>query len=346
MITMLTARQLLILEFIIQYFTLEGEAVGSKTIVDQTDINASSATVRNEMSVLEKEGYIQKTHLSSGRIPSLKGYRFYLDYLMTPEKISDEHLRRINQALDQQVSQLNELVKQSARILSELTNYTAIVLEPNRAGSQLSEFRMIPVSNHQVMLILQTTHQSMESMIFHLSDEMDLVHLQQLNQLFNEQLVGLDLPSVIRKLQTDIPLLVKQHIAPAQHILRQVEHSLHTIQQNQIYVSGKTNLLDFMEELNREQVKDLFNLLDNQEAKLSHYLHPLSQDIEVKMGAELDSDMFNNLSLITATYHVGQFGQGRIALLGPTNMAYSKTFGLMNAVRNELSQAVLNYYFQ
>lgn len=343
---MLTARQLLILEAIIHFYTTDGEAVGSKKIVDRTDIGASSATIRNEMSVLEKNGFIQKTHFSSGRIPSLKGYRFYVDHLMQPKRLSSDQLAKISYELSNQVKQMDDIINQSARILSDLTNYTAIVLGPQAKDSRLTGFRLVTLNENQIMAILQTDKNTVESLVFKAPSQVSSSDVEKITRIFNEHLVGDTLIEVYKKLQTDIPLLVNKYANNANDILLSIESALNKIQEKRVHVSGKTNIFDFTENMDIEQIKLLFDLLDNEDENLNYLMKYINKDINVKIGDELNDVVFQDLSLITANYNVGGYGTGVIAIIGPTSMPYSKTLGVMKSFRGELGKALLKYYLE
>jgi len=346
MVFMLTARQLLILKYIIHFYTTIGEAVGSKFLAEQTDINTSSATIRNDMSVLEKNGFIQKTHFSSGRVPSIKGYRFYVDHLMEPRRLSGKQLRKISNALTYQVRQMDDIINQSAQVLSELTNYTAIVLEPKAQDNRLTGFRLVPLNENQIMAILQTNNNTVETMVFRSAEAVSTADIEKVSRIFNEHLVNYPLIDVYQKLQTDISFLVNKYTDNTSDLLLSIEEAVNKLQENHIYVSGKTNIFDFSENMEVERIKAIFDILDNEDDKLNSLTQYINKDINIQIGEENDQLVFNDLSLITANYHVANYGKGMIAILGPTSMPYSKTLGVMEAFRIELAKALLRYYLK
>lgn len=342
---MLTKRQLLILETIIGFYTTNGQPVSSKMLVEEANIEASSATIRNEMSFLEDLGFIQKTHSSSGRVPSLKGYRFYVDNLMRPKKLTQDKLALINQAFGQHVRQMDDIIHQSAQLLSELTSYTAIILGPKAQTSLLTGFRLVPLNNNQVMAIIQTDNGAIENMVFRLPQNVEESDINKISRIFNEHLVGHSLLEVYRKLQTDIPLLVRKYASSAKDVLSSIENILSKSQEERMHISGKSNLLDFTNHLETKQLKSLYEILDS-EGDLGLLIQQMNQDIEVKIGQELNHDLFNEFSLVTATYHVKGHGNGIIAVLGPTSMSYDTTLGVMQVFRNELVESLLKFYLE
>lgn len=342
---MLTERQLIILETIIQLYTNDGQPVGSKTLAEEAGIEASSATIRNEMSYLEEVGFIQKTHSSSGRIPSLKGYRFYVDNLLRPQKVAQDQLTLINQALSQHVRQMDDMMHQSAQLLSELTSYTAIVLGPQAKQNRLTGFRLVALNDNQVMAIIQTDSGAIENMVFRMPKHVDESDLEKVTQIFNEHLIGHSLLEVYRKLQRDIPMLVRKYASSANDVLSSIENVLTKSQEDRLHISGKTNLLDFTENMGTNQIKSLYEILDK-DADLTSLIHHMNEDVEIRIGKELNHDLFNQFSLITATYNVKGHGNGIIAVLGPTSMSYDKTLGVMEVFRNELAETLLRFYLE
>lgn len=342
---MLSERQLIILETIIRLYTTDGQPVGSKTLADAAHISASSATIRNEMSRLEEMGLIQKTHSSSGRIPSLKGYRFYVDNLLRPKQVAQDKLTLINQALGQHVRQMDDIMHQSAQLLSELTNYTAIVLGPQAKQTRLTGFRLVPLNDNQVMAIIQTDTGAIENMVFRLPDDIEESDLEKVTGIFNEHLVGHSLLEVYRKLQRDIPMLVRKYASSAHDVLSSIENVLTKSQEDRLHISGKTNLLDFTEHMETNEVKSLYEILETG-GDLTSLIQQMNHDMDIKIGHEMNHDLFNQFSLITTAYHVKGHGNGIIAVLGPTSMSYDKTVGVMEVFRNELAESLLRFYLE
>ncbi len=345
MMHMLTKRQLAILETIIRIYTTTSMPVGSKRLVDETNIDASSATIRNEMSYLEKMGFIEKTHSSSGRVPSLKGYRFYVDHLIRPKKVEQDQIVMINNTFDSHVRQMDDLFHQSAQLLSQLTSYTAFVLGPQGKTSKLTGFRLVLLNHQQVMAIIQTDTGAIENTVFQIPEHVNESDIEKVTNIFNQHLVGISLYEVYQKLQNDIPLLVNKYAATASDMLMTIQTVFGESQEERLHVSGKMNLLDFTENMDRKKLKSLYELLDN-DLDLNTILSRVTEDFEVKIGSELNHELFDEFSLVTATYKVDGHGDGIIAVLGPTSMPYDQTFGVLEAFRKQLSANLLRFYLE
>lgn len=340
---MLTERQILILKSIIFLYTNYGTPIGSKTLMTEAGLKYSSATIRNEMVRLEELGFIEKTHSSSGRIPSIKGYRFYVDHLVCPMEVQKKDLVTIQKSFSNEFHQLDEIVSQSAELLSQLTSYTAISLGPELKDSRLTGFRLVPLTENKVMVILVTDKGHVENQMFSLPKTIQPHDLEKMVNIFNERLVGHTLIEVFKKLETEIPNLINKYAKSAVGITSALDAFILKAGQDQIHVGGRMNMLDYSNGMDVEKFKLIYSLMEDQH-DLAHLLSPHHSGIEVKIGQELDDERFEGFSLITAGYNVIGYGTGLIALLGPTSMPYSKMISLVDVFRNELSKKVLNYY--
>jgi len=340
---MLTKRQMIILDRLIRLYTSTSFPIGSKTLLEESEIDASSATIRNELNYLERLGFIQKTHSSSGRIPSIKGYRFYIDHLVRPQEVTPDKLDVISQMLGNHVEEMDDIMHQSAKLLSELTNYTAIVLGPKADDTRLTGFRLVALNDHHVMAIIQTDYGTIENKVFKLPKSIRESDLIKVANIFNHHLVGLPLMEVTRKLQRDIPLLLRKYASNAIDMFINLETIFDESTEERYHISGKLNLLDFTENMDRQKLKSLYSLLDNS-VGLTHLIEKMNQDFDVRIGDEINNDLFTEFSLVTTTYNVSKYGKGVIAILGPTSMAYDETFGVLDVFRKQLTHTLLNYY--
>lgn len=342
---MLTKRQLIILDALIRLNTSTGNPIGSKTIMNNTDIKASSATIRNELSELEKMGFIKKTHSSSGRIPSLKGYRFYIDHLMKPQEVTQDTLNSINAVLGTHVQQMDDIMHQSAQLLSELTQYTAIVLGPKAETSRLTGFKLLSLNANHVMAIIQTDKGTIENKVFRMPKNINESDLVKVTNIFNQHLVGHTLIEVVQKLQRDIPLLIRKYASNATEMFLSIESVFKESTESRHHISGKLNIIDFSENIDTKKLKSLYTMLDNS-GDLYSLIDQINDGFVVKIGDEINHNLLNEFSLITTTYSVSNYGKGAIAILGPTSMAYGETFGVLDVFRKQLTRTLLEYYLE
>lgn len=344
---MLTERQELILKTIIQDFTNTHEPVGSKTVMNQLPIKVSSATIRNEMAVLEDKGLIEKTHSSSGRIPSTEGYRYYLDNLVQPLQLPEEMYHEIGYQFDQPFNQVDEIVREAAKILSDLTDYTAFAEGPEAKDVMVTGFRIVPLAPRQVMAILVTSDGGVKNQVYTLPRHISGEEIEQAVRLINDQLVGRNLKDINKDTfaQLSSNNVVGKNLP---EFLELLESVIKDAASEQMYVDGQLNLLNNAENSDLQEIKSLYELINSNH--LAGELIDLSDSqkekypVHVRLGSELQNDLLKDFSLVTAEYSVGNYGRGTIAILGPRNMPYSEMIGLMEYFRQELARKLLDYY--
>lgn len=348
---MLTERQELILETIINDFTQTHEPVGSKTVMLQLPIKVSSATIRNEMVVLEDFGFLEKTHSSSGRVPSASGYRYYLDYLVDPIEISDSVYHQIIKQLDQPFHQVNEIIEEATKILSDLTNYTAFAAGPENIDIYITGFRLVPLSANRVMAILVTDDGNVQNQIYTLPHHTSGDEVEKAVALINKQLIGKSLTDVNSGCLNQIAKeLVSRGSATI--FLDLLQDVIKDAASEQMYVNGQINLLNNSGINDLNKLRSLYQLID-QKQLMSDFIgfdtnqiinHNSHTNVRVHLGSEMPSKLLEDCSLLTVDYSVGKHGTGTIALLGPSNMPYSQMIGLLEYFRNELANKLLEYY--
>ena len=187
---MLTDRQLMILQVIVDDFIRSGQPIGSRSLSKKSDITFSSATIRNDMADLEEMGFIEKTHTSSGRVPSEKGYRYYVDHLLTPPLVRNEEIQMLNSVFVDRFYELEKIVQKSAQILSEITNYTAIVLGPKVRDNKLKKISLVPLNKEAAVAIIVTDTGHVENKLITLPPTIDVNQIEKMVNILNDQLVG------------------------------------------------------------------------------------------------------------------------------------------------------------
>ena len=295
------------------------------------------------MAVLEDHQLIKKEYSSSGRVPSKRGYRYYVDHLLDANALTDNDLVVIQNSLGTSFQKIDEIVSHSADILSDLTSYTAFTLKPD---VRLSGFRVVPLGNHKVIAILVTDSGDVESQSFTLPRNFDTDALQAVIRMINDQLVGRPLTEVVKRLNDDIPKRIMQYMHGSDGFLDLFDNVVSRAARERFFVGGRLNILGFSNNQDPQALQVLYSLID-QNDELSHLLDTGSddKDVNVRIGSEIAKDqVLKDYSLITASYDVDQYGKGIIAVLGPTRMPYSRTIGIVNAFRQELAKRLLDFY--
>lgn len=340
---MLTERQRLILAAIIQDYAKTGKAVGSKSLLEQLDLAVSSATVRNEMAWLEEQGLLQKEHTSSGRVPSQRGYRYFVDELMRRQHLPQRIQQSLERVFGRNFQQVDDLLEQVVKELANLTGYTAIALKPESVDTRLSGFRLVPVDGQQIMAIIVTNDGQVTSQSFRLPDGMDVHLLDDMVRYINQTLVNQPIIDVLRTLSGDLPWKMERTIRTPVAFLQLFGDVLARSIQEKVFVGGSLNLLDFTDDASLQDIKQLYQLLDAPVA-MRQVVGNANDGVLIQIGDENGNNLLSPYSLVSATYRVPQHGVGAIALLGPTSMMYAEMVELIDVFRTSLSQQLLEYY--
>ncbi|MGE8206188.1 heat-inducible transcriptional repressor HrcA [Heyndrickxia sp. NPDC080065] len=340
---MLTDRQLLILQVIIDDFIRSAQPVGSRTLSKKNEISLSSATIRNEMADLEDLGFIEKTHTSSGRIPSEKGYRYYVDHILAPQQLNAIEISRIHSIFAERIYELEKIVQKSAKILSELTNYTAILLGPEVKETKLKRLQVVPINNETAVAIIITDTGHVENRMFTIPKGFNLLDLEKMVNILNERLTNVPISDLKDKIYKEVAVLLKQHIQNYDTLLYSLSETLSLKEQEKLFFGGKANILNQPEFRDIQKIHSLMDMIEREKG-FYDLVKQIPHGIHVKIGKENKRSEMENCSLITATYSIGDEPVGTIAILGPTRMEYSRVISLLDFLSNDMSKALTNLY--
>ncbi|SFE28673.1 heat-inducible transcriptional repressor HrcA [Alteribacillus iranensis] len=340
---MLTERQLFILQAIIDGYIQSAEPVGSRSISKRQDVNYSPATIRNDMADLEEMGYLEKPHSSSGRIPSEKGYRHYVDHLLLPHRLSSKEIENMKSLFAKDFLQVEEVVKQSATILSELTSYASIVLGPEIFESKLKQVQIIPLNNQTAVAILVTNTGHVENQTVSLPDTLDGSDLEKITNILNDKLKNVPLYQVQKKMEEEVGALLKRHIKSYKDAMFFTEETLQKSSQEKVFYGGKTNLLFQPEFRDIEKVRTIFTLLEEDDT-VQELLKPEHDGLTIRIGQENDNVAFENCTIISAAYSFNGRPVGTVGIVGPTRMEYPRVIGIIDHLSKGLSNALTNLY--
>ncbi|GIN89677.1 heat-inducible transcription repressor HrcA [Siminovitchia terrae] len=341
----LTDRQLLILQAIIDEFIRSAQPIGSGKLSKREEINLSSATIRNEMADLEESGYIEKTHTSSGRIPSEKGYRYYVDHLLAPEMLHAHERQLIHSIFAERIYELEDVVQRSASVLSELTNYTTILLGPAVKENKLKRLQIVPLSGGMAVAVIITDTGHVENKLFSLPENHAPENIEKLVNILNEKLAGVPISELRVKIEYEVAEILRQNIHQYDTLLKSILKTLDVPGNEKIFFGGKTNMLNQPEFHNINKVRLLMNMIEKEEGIYELFKH-IPHGIHVTIGKENKNMAMEDCSLITATYSIGQEPVGSIAILGPTRMEYSRVIGLLDFLSRDMSEALTRMFYE
>jgi heat-inducible transcriptional repressor len=340
---LLTDRQLLILQVLVDDFIRSAQPVGSRSLSKKKGISFSSATIRNEMADLEDLGFIEKTHTSSGRIPSEKGYRYYVDHLLSPQRLNQLEIQKIKSIFAEKIFEYEKIIQKSAKILSELTNYTSIVLGPAASSNKLKRIQIIPINKETVVAIFVTDSGHVENRTLYLPASIDAGELEKTVNVLNDRLINVPLEELNDKIYKEVAALLRQHIQNFDLMLQAVAETFKVSSNEKLFFGGKANILNQPDFHDLDKIRGLMDMIEREDW-VYNLIKKNPTGINVKIGTENNISAMENCSLITATYSVGKEQLGTIAILGPTRMEYSRVISLLKFLSSDLTSVLTNLY--
>lgn len=330
-----------ILQAVIQDYIETAEPVGSRTIARKHQLGLSSATIRNEMADLEEMGYLSQPHTSAGRVPSDKGYRFYVDQLMEVRQLTEEEIQNIRRAMEERISELSQLVKLASNVMSRFTRYTSIALTPQMKKSTVKAVQVVPIDPGKALVVVVTNAGVVKNSLVKIVNTISPDSLIRISNFLNEKLSGLTIEEINNLITKEVESEIgigKNVIEP---ILDGVANCIHQVDSSEVYLEGTTNIFNFPEFSDVNRAKEFLDILDKKDIllKLLNCTNN-SNSINIQIGAENQVDKIRDCSLITATYSMGNVVIGSIGIIGPTRMEYERVISSMNFIRKNINQEI------
>lgn len=333
-----------VLQAIIDDYISTAEPIGSRTIARKCGLGVSPATIRNEMSDLEALGFLEQPHASAGRIPSAKGYRFYVDCLMGPQQLSDRDALLINQWFDQKVRRLDEAFQETVKVLSRITRNVSLLVTPQTSSCQFKYLQFLPFDDTRVVVIVVTDTGVMDNRLMEIPAGTSVEELQRIAAVMNHRLSGLHLTEI----QSSVLEKIKEEVLPRPELL---EGALSLIREatgcananDKVYLGGTTQLLNQPEFRDVEKVRTLLSMLE-EDRLLYDILH--TQDgngVIVTIGAENKFSGIKDCSVIQASFRLDGQMVGTLAVLGPTRMEYARTMAVIEFMQAHLGNILKKY---
>ncbi len=333
----LSERKMTILKAIVRNYLETGEPVGSRTISKYTDLNLSSATIRNEMADLEEMGYIVQPHTSAGRIPSDAGYRVYVDVMME-EKTKEVEEIKVN--LLEKEAKLDQLLKQTAKLLATNTNYASMVSAPVIQGNRLKLIQLSRMSDRQLLVVIVADGNIIKNSIIPLSESINEETVLKLNILLNTHLNGLEIENITLGLIASLKQLAGIHSDIVGEVLDAVADAIHADEDLEIYTSGANNIFKYPELTDNNMASSIINTFEEKQDLNSLVVRNLESEdnngIRVYIGEESPVASMKDCSIVTATYNLGDGMKGTIGIIGPKRMDYDKVVDNLKDVMHQL----------
>lgn len=332
---MLDNRKKRVLQAIVEEYVNSAEPVSSGAIVKKHDLQCSSATIRNDMAELEQIGLLDKPHTSAGRVPSSKGYRFYVDELLKDDDISIEEMKYIKSKLEMRVNALEEFTKLIANTLTEVTHYTSLAVGPKTDMHNIADIKFVLLGSRVLMAVILTDAGVIKETIIKFDEDITEEQVNTLNIIFNSKLRGQPLDNIKKPMEEYILSEMNYQLNIMKPIIEQMNK---VINENQnVYLEGANLVFDFPEFREIDIAKNFLNMLDTKGFIENIINNGISKDISVYIGNENKNDVLKDFSIVTFKHVLDGKDLGTIGIIGPTRMDYSKVISIMKYISKQLN---------
>jgi len=343
MVKNLDKRKSSILHAIIQEHIITASPVGSRTIAKKYDLGVSSATIRNEMADLEELGYLEQPHTSAGRIPSDKGYRYYVDILMNNKGINSDKLIKTLSEITKAKKGIHGIVSGITNMLSEFTKYATMITEPEFKNTKLSEVQLIKVTNNKLLLVMVTDNGFVSDKMINIQQDLDKRKIRYINNFLVNKITDKNINNLDKNYFDEIEDELLKKINLSQQLFNIINKEIKEIidpRDVNIYIGGTSYILDQPEFNDIEYLKKVLNILDHEDTLKKLITAENNKEIEVRIGHENEMKEMQRCSVVIANYTIGDKAVGKIGVLGPTRMEYPRVISTVNIVSDILSKII------
>ena len=335
----LDERKQKILQAIIRNYMETGEPVGSRTISKYSDLNLSSATIRNEMSDLEEMGYIVQPHTSAGRIPSDKGYRLYVDHIMEEK---NHEVQELKDLMIERTDKMEQVLKQVVKVLAANTNYATMVSAPTYHRNKLKFIQLSKVTATQILAVIMIEGNIVRNKVIDVTEELDQETVLKLNILLNSVLNGLSIEEINLAMIQKLKEQAGSHSELVGSVIDAVAEVIHSEDEVEIYTSGATNIFRYPELSDNGKASELINAFEEKQQLTNLVTQTLENEdnkgIQVYIGQETPIQSMKDCSVVTATYELGEGLQGTIGIIGPKRMDYENVLKTLKTLTEQLDE--------
>lgn len=329
----LDTRQKELLKEIVENYIKTVKPVGSNSLCKK--FKCSSATIRNEMVVLENLGYIEKNHISSGRIPSEKGYKYYVENLMKPKELTGEDVLKLQTIFNNNQLQLSDAITKCMEIISDLTNYTSVVLGKSSSENLLKQVNIIPLDSQKVVALVCTDKGIVESKQFFLPPNTEMQELVKTSEIINKMLIGTPINEISERLEYEIKPIISKQVNQYETVYNIFYDAFKDfVNSSNVHVSGKAKIFEQPEYSEAKDIKRLVNKFEDETFIKKIEENNESDRINIYIGDESEFD--ENVTIIKSKYNING-EEGTIAIIGPKRMEYDRVVGLLNYINKEIN---------
>lgn len=331
-----------ILKAIIRSYIEDGEAVGSRTISRRNNFGISAATIRNEMADLEEMGLLIQPYTSSGRVPTDKAYRYYVDNLT--KNVYPIHVKEIKNCIQSEVDEIDLLLKNSVRILSQITKYTSFTIAPQFKRAKIKRLQLVPITTHKILLVLVMSNNIVKNVMFRLRHSIPVEQLDKISRILTEKLNGYRIADIdynLRNIISEEIFSIKDSLnLTMQEILPYLIGNIKELDESDLYADGITNILDYPEYRDLGKAKEFISFIKDKNSISTILENVGSHDLDISIGSENVLDELKNCSIVTATYKINGMTIGKIGVLGPTRMDYKNVISMVKSVSDTMNEII------
>ena len=320
-------RQNKLLKEIVESYIKNAKPVGSKSLCSK--LKCSSATIRNEMATLENLGLLEKNHISSGRIPSERGYKYYVDNLMKPKELTGEDVLKLQTIFHNNALEVSDAITECVKIISEITNYTSIVLGKSSKDNELKQVSIIPLSDNKIVALVCTDKGIVENKQFTLSSNIYIDEVVKTSEIINKMLVGTPIDEVSSRLEFDIKPIIAKKVTQYEAVYNAFNDF--TKNSSNVFFSGKTNMLKQPEYSDADSIKNIISKFEDE--NLIKNIEEKDNGVNAYIGEESEFD--NDVTVIKTKYNING-EEGTIAIVGPKRMEYDRVIGLLDYINKNI----------
>jgi len=326
-------RQNQLLREIVESYVKNIKPVGSKSLCEK--FNLSSATIRNDMAYLETLGYLEKTHTSSGRVPSEKGYRYYVENLMKPKEITADDYLKLETILNNKELNLSNAITKAMEIIADLTNYTSVVLGHSSKDNTLKQISIVPVDDRRIVAVIITNTGHVENKQVIIPESINIKEVVKTSEIINKELVGTPINEVAERLEFDIKPVIAKTIERYEQIYNMFYETFQdmTKANDDVFFGRKTNILKQPEYNEASKIKDMISKLED--VDLVKKIETDNSEVNIYIGDETEFD--SNVTIVKSAYNVNG-ESGTIAIIGPKRMEYERVVTLLNFLKDYIER--------
>ena len=326
-------RQKQLLKEIVESYIQDARPVGSKALVEK--LSCSSATIRNEMSALEELGFLEKTHTSSGRIPSKEGYKYYVDNIMKPKELNGEEMLKLQTIFSNNNLVLSDAIQECLEIISEITSYTSVVLGKESEHNTLKTLNIIPIDDRKVVALVVVSNGHVENKQVLIPEDVDIREIVKISEIINKHLIGTPIGEVASKMEFEIKPRIADMIEEYESVYSMFQNVFQDLAEknSNVFFKGRTNMLKQPEFDEIDKVKNIMEKLEDYE--LVKRIESNEDGVNIYIGEENEFD--KDVTVVKTSYKANG-EEGTIAIIGPMRMEYDKVVTLLNFLKSQIER--------